>query len=88
MSKAMPGRPPRRGRLTLMDPKPRPNRQTYMRALARMSPSAKAAKVFELSDDAKARFRDGIRVRFPYLTDAGRHLIYLERMAACHNRNY
>ena len=71
-----------------MNLKPRPNRQAYLRALSRMTPTEKAAKVFELSDDSKARFRDGLRLRFPHLSDAERHALYLRRMAACHNRNY
>ena len=71
-----------------MDVKRRPNRQAYLRTLAGMTPTQKAGKVFELSDDSKARFRDGLRLRFPTLSDAERHALYLQRLAACHNRNY
>ncbi len=72
----------------MRDPKPRPNQKVYLRALAAMTPSEKAAKVFELSDAAKARFREGLRLRFPHLAEAQLHAIYLERLARCHNKNY
>ena len=68
--------------------KRQPNRGRYLQTLARMTASEKAAKVFELSDAANQRFREGLRLRFPKMSEADRHVIFLQRLAACHNRNY
>jgi hypothetical protein len=70
------------------DIKPRPGHAEYLRVLARMTPSQRAMKAFELSGFAKSSFRQGLRRRFPAASEAELHAIYLERLAACHNRNY
>ncbi|HXE54138.1 MAG TPA: hypothetical protein VN541_14040 [Tepidisphaeraceae bacterium] len=71
-----------------MDPKPRPNHRQYLEVLRRMTPQQKAAKFFELSEQAKRLFREGLRKRFPELSEEEFHALYLERLAKCHNRNY
>ena len=47
-----------------------------------------AAKAFELSEMTKALFRDGLRRRFPDLSERELHKRFLEGLARCHNRNY
>jgi len=71
-----------------VDPKPRPNHRQYLEVLRRMTPQQKAAKFFELSEQAKRLFREGLRKRFPELSEEEFHALYLERLAKCHNRNY
>lgn len=71
-----------------MDPKPHPNHAEYLKALRRMTPEERLLKAFELSEMAKELFMDGLRQRFPDLSEDERKRIYLERLAKCHNRNY
>jgi hypothetical protein len=71
-----------------MDPKPRPNHRRYIAALQKMSPGQRLAKAFELSAFVKSLFREGLRKRFPELSNEEFHKLYLERLAKCHNRNY
>lgn len=68
--------------------KPQPNRREYLQILRRMTPSERLAKAFELSAFAKAVFKSGLRKRFPNLSEAEFHQLFLERLAKCHNRNY
>ena len=71
-----------------IDPKPRPNHEQYIRALRAMTPSQRAMKAFELSEMSRRLFRQGLRKRFPHLSEAEFHALYLKRLALCHNRNY
>ncbi len=70
------------------DHKPRPNHRQYLEVLQRMTPEERLAKAFELSDMTKALFRQGLRERFPDLADDQFHILFLERLAKCHNSNY
>ena len=71
-----------------MDPKPRPNHQRYLEVLRNMTPEQRLLKAFELSAFSKALFKEGLRQRFPDLSEEVFHRLYLERLALCHNRNY
>ncbi|MEE8585971.1 MAG: hypothetical protein V3T83_14090 [Acidobacteriota bacterium] len=71
-----------------MEIKPRPNHRIYIETLRRLSPEQKLAKAFELSDMSRRLFREGLRRRFPDLSDDEFQRLYLERLALCHNRNY
>jgi hypothetical protein len=71
-----------------MDPKPRPNHQRYLQVLRAMTPEQRLLKAFEMSAFTKALFREGLRKRFPDLSEEAFHKLYLERLALCHNRNY
>lgn len=73
---------------TQVDPKPRPNHQAYLEALSRMTPSERAAKAFELSDMSKRLFREGLRRRFPDVSEAELQRLFLQGLAKCHNQNY
>jgi hypothetical protein len=50
--------------------------------------SSEALKAFELTAFSKELFLNGLRKRFPDLTEEELHRIYLERLKKCHNRNY
>lgn len=71
-----------------MDPKKRPNDRIYLEALRRMTPEQKLRKVFELTEMSRQLFRQGLRERFPELSEEELHRLYLERLAKCHNRNW
>lgn len=71
-----------------MDPKPRPNRATYLDVLRQMTPQQRLKKAFELSDFTKRIFKQGLRDRYPRLSEEALQKLYLERLAKCHNRNY
>jgi hypothetical protein len=68
--------------------KKRPNHKIYIQALRRMSPEARLAKAFELSQFSRDLFLHGLRKRFPNLPEVEIKKIYLERLDKCHNRNY
>lgn len=71
-----------------MDPKPHPNHHEYIAILRRMTPAQRLEKAFELSEFSKELFREGLRQRFPRLSEEAFHRLFLERLAKCHNRNY
>jgi len=71
-----------------MDPKPRPNHRLYLEVLRRMTPGQRLQKAFELSAFTKRLFFDGLRQRFPHLTEDELKRKYLEQLARCHNQNY
>lgn len=71
-----------------MDPKPRPNQQLYLEALRRLTPEQRLLKAFELTDLSRELYRAGLRQRFPNASEAELQSIFLERMAACHNRPF
>jgi hypothetical protein len=71
-----------------MNIKERPNHALYIRALRRMSPQTRLMKAFELTEFSRRLFLQGLRRRFPDLSDGELHRVYLERLVKCHNRNY
>lgn len=71
-----------------MNIKNRPNHAIYIETLRRMSPEARLLKAFELSEFSRQLFLQGLHKRFPTLSDADIHKLYLERLDKCHNRNY
>jgi hypothetical protein len=71
-----------------MDLKPRPNHGEYIKSLRRMTPEQQLLKAMELTDLTKQLFQQGLRKRFPHLSEEELHQLYLERLAKCHNRNY
>ncbi len=72
----------------MTDPKPRPNHRQYQQALKNMTPGEKLLKAFELSEMGRQLFKDGLRARFPEKTEAEIHVLFLQRLEKCHNRNY
>lgn len=71
-----------------MDPKPRPNHRRYIEILRRMTPEQRLAKAFELTEMARAAFRQGLRRRFPDLSEQELQKLYRERLDKCRNLNY
>lgn len=71
-----------------MNPKPQPNRKKYIEILRSMTGEQRLAKAFELSAAARALFAQGLRRRFPELSDHEFHKLLLARLAKCHNQNY
>jgi len=66
--------------------KPHPNHEIYLRALRSMTPEQRLLKAFELTGLSRALFRDGLRLRFPGLSEERLQGLYLERLDKCHNR--
>lgn len=71
-----------------MNPTQKPNRRDYLLSLARLGPAGRLEKAIELSEATRRMLRDAIAARFPELPAGERHRIYLERLAACRNKNY
>ena len=71
-----------------MDPKPRPNHKLYIRMLRRMTPGQRLAKAFDLSEFTRRLFADGLRKRFPDLSEEDFQELLRTRLDKCHNRNY
>ena len=71
-----------------MNIKERPNHAMYIQALRKMTPEARLLKAFELSEFSRQLFLQGLRRRFPNMSEAEIHQLYLERLDKCHNRNY
>ena len=70
------------------DIKPRPNQELYLEAWRNMSVEKRLLKIFELSSFARELFRAGLRKQYHHLSETDFQQLYLERLAACHNRNY
>jgi hypothetical protein len=71
-----------------MDLKPRPNRKLYLQTLRQMTGEQRLMKASELSEMSKAVFKAGLQRRFPDLSPADLHQLFLERLAKCHNQNW
>lgn len=71
-----------------MDIKPKPNRQMYINILRKMTPAQRLEKAFELSEFSRGLFIEGLRKRFPDVTEDEFRKIVLKRLERCHNRNY
>jgi hypothetical protein len=71
-----------------MDLKPRPNHKIYLEILRRMTPEQKLNKAFELSEFSKSLFIQGLRERYPHLSEEEFHQLVLKRLELCHNRSY
>jgi hypothetical protein len=71
-----------------MDTKARPNHDLYIQILRRMSSEARLMKAFELTEFSRQLFRQGLRRRYPDLTEGELNKMYIERLIRCHNRNY
>lgn len=67
------------------DPKPRPNHARYIRTLRQMTPAQRLAKAIELTEMSRALFKSGLRERFPELSEAQLHTLYIKRLKLCHN---
>lgn len=71
-----------------MDPIEMPPEGPYFDILRRMTPGQRLRKAFELSELTRSLLRAGLRAAHPDASPDDLHRMYLERLAACHNRNY
>jgi len=62
-----------------MNPKPRPNHRKYIQTLRDMSAEDRLLKAFELSDFPKQLFIQGLRKRFPDLSQNEFQKLLLKR---------
>lgn len=62
--------------------------EARLRVLRSMTPEQRLVQALELSDFVRTLFRQGLRLRFPTLTDDEINSLFLERLDLCHNRNY
>ncbi len=53
-----------------------------------MTPEQRLKKAFELSETGRKLGLQGLRNRFPELTELQIQKLYAERIQRCHNRNY
>ena len=74
--------------LSALNPKPRPNHKRYLQTLRNMTPEQRLQKAFELSEFTRRLFIQGLRKRFPDVTETEFKQILLKRLDKCHNRNY
>ena len=61
-------------------------RATILRVLRGMTPEQRFAKAMELPALARELFEQGLRTRFPQLSEHERHQLLLDRLEKCHNR--
>ena len=66
--------------------RPGANRRRYLEILARLTPAARLRKALELGRLSRTLFLEGLRRRFPDLDERQLRILYLERLAKCHNR--
>lgn len=60
----------------------------YINILRQMTPAQRLEKAFELSEFSRGLFVEGLRKRFPDVTEDEFKNIVLKRLERCHNRNY
>jgi hypothetical protein len=60
----------------------------YIQVLRRMTPEQRLKRAFELSEMTLRLFKQGLRERFPEMSDEDLHALYLKRLEKCHNRNW
>ena len=71
-----------------MDPYDRAAHRVYIRALRRLTPEQRLLKAFDMTEFARDLFKQGLRRRFPELSEEELHQLYLKRLEKCHNRNW
>ncbi|MHB1361666.1 MAG: hypothetical protein ACYCW5_03585 [Thermoleophilia bacterium] len=71
-----------------MNLKKGPGHRAQLEIIRRMTPEQRLMQAFELSRFTRALFRQGLRKRFPELSEEELHKLYLERLDRCHNQNY
>ena len=57
-----------------------------LRVLRAMTPEERLIQALELSDLVRALFEEGLRRRFPHLSESEFRSLYLQRLDLCHNR--
>ena len=70
-----------------LEPKPRPNHRCYLEVLRSMTPEQRLLRASELSEMTKALLRQGLRERFPDVSEEELHRLFLDRLEECHKQN-
>ncbi len=65
-----------------------PNHQRYIQVLRQMTPEQRLQKAMELSDMGRCLFAQGLRKRFPDMTEDELGTLIRGCLDRCHNRNY
>ena len=71
-----------------MDIKEKQNHERFLKVVRAMTEEQRLLKSFELSDLTRTLFKQGLRERFPDLSEADFKKLYFERLELCHNRNW
>lgn len=69
------------------DIKPRPNHQRYLTILRRMTPEQRLQKAWELTETTRMLLREGLRHRYPDISEAELQTRYLRELEKCRNNN-
>jgi len=56
--------------------------------LRNLTPEQRLLKAFELSELVRELFIQGLRKRYPNLSEDEFHKLLMKRLEKCHNRNY
>ncbi len=59
-----------------------------LHVLRGLTPEQRLLIAFELSENTRRIFREGLRTRFPDLSEQELKSLFLERLDLAHNRNY
>jgi len=65
-----------------------PGRKRQLEVLRRLTPEQRLLIAFELSENTRRIFAEGLRARFPDLSEQELAALFAERLDLCHNRNY
>jgi len=71
-----------------VNPSERAAHRVYIQALRRLTPEQRLQQTFDMTEFARRLFKDGLRIRFPDLSEDELHKLYLRRLEKCHNRNW
>jgi hypothetical protein len=72
----------------VMERTPVKDHEAYILVLRNLTPEQRLQKAFELTEMVRQLFKQGLRKRFPDLSDEELHQLYLKRLELCHNRNW
>jgi hypothetical protein len=59
-----------------------------LEVLRRLTPEQRLLIAFDLSENTRQIFAEGLRIRFPDLSEQELRSLFVERLDLCHNRNY
>jgi len=71
-----------------MNIKQNQNHSIYIKALRKLTPEQRLKRAFDLSDFTKRLFINGLKKRWPNLSEKEFKQKLFERLEKCHNRNY
>lgn len=63
-------------------------REQQTEVLRRLTPEQRLLIAFELSENSRMIFREGLRILFPDLSEQELAALFVERLDLAHNRNY